>query len=794
MAHRLPGRKWSGKESRDERLAAIGEYSENAIIALQAELLDEVDAAITLSDSAGVVRYWSGGAQRLYGYTAEEALGRKLADLMGVDERDVELHRLRRSALAGRTDAGELDVRDKRGRVFPVYARVRGVPLGGPDAAAGGGTISVSVDISARRKAEQAIARNAEGQEELANLGRLAIRAESLEELFDHAVIVATRVLSADCAWLVERLPEARGFIVRAGVGWPDERRGEHIPEGARSMSGYAVRSREAVVVEDWEDEQRFLPSRKLRARGVRSSVAVLVGEPDAPFGVLAVHYPRPKAFPSDCLPFLEMLANVLADAIRRRDAQETLRHQALHDELTGLPNRTLFLDRVGHALAESDRHHRPPGVFFMDLDHFKLVNDSLGHAAGDELLRLVASRLADAIRPGDTLARLGGDEFAVLCEQLPSEVSAIHIASQLLGALEQPVVLDGDDHAVNASIGIALGTGKSSADDLLRDADSALYHAKTAGRARAELFDQEMHARVLGRVRTESALRAALADEEVYVHYQPLVSLGSGQIIGVEALARWWHPDWGPVSPVEFIPVAEESGLIPQLGALVMRRAVHEGVIWREYADFTGITVNVSARQLVQPEEVAALVREVIAAEGIAPSFLTLEITESVLIEQLDAARSTLASLVDLGVCLSLDDFGTGYSSLSYLGGLPFDSVKIDRALIRNIVDIPQASALAAAIVHMGHALDLKVIAEGVEKREQAALLRGLDCDIAQGFYFGRPMAPELLTALLKDRPKWLPPPAKPSMTTRGRQTRDLTGRQPDSSRRKQRRSSPAS
>jgi EAL domain-containing protein (putative c-di-GMP-specific phosphodiesterase class I) len=302
------------------------------------------------------------------------------------------------------------------------------------------------------------------------------------------------------------------------------------------------------------------------------------------------------------------------------------------------------------------------------------------------------------------------------------------------------------------------------------------------------------MHARVLGRVRTESALRAALADEEVYVHYQPLVSLGSGQIIGVEALARWWHPDWGPVSPVEFIPVAEESGLIPQLGALVMRRAVHEGVIWREYADFTGITVNVSARQLVQPEEVVALVREVIAAEGIAPSFLTLEITESVLIEQLDAARSTLASLVDLGVCLSLDDFGTGYSSLSYLGGLPFDSVKIDRALIRNIVDIPQASALAAAIVHMGHALDLKVIAEGVEKREQAALLRGLDCDIAQGFYFGRPMAPELLTALLKDRPKWLPPPAKPSMTTRGRQTRDLTGRQPDSSRRKQRRSSPAS
>ena len=253
-------------------------------------------------------------------------------------------------------------------------------------------------------------------------------------------------------------------------------------------------------------------------------------------------------------------------------------------------------------------------------------------------------------------------------------------------------------------------------------------------------------------RVRTESALRTALADEEeIYVHYQPLVSLRSGQIVGAEALARWRHPDRGPVSPVEFIPVAEDSGLIHQLGAQVMRRAARECAAWQDDPDFAGIAVNVSIRQLVQPDEVATLVREVIAAEGIAPGFLTLEITESVLIERLDDARNTLESLRDLGVHLSLDDFGTGYSSLSYLADLPFDSVKIDRSLIRNIVDTPQAAALAAAIIHMGHALDKQVIAEGVETLEQATRLQALGCDIAQGFYFAQAHGTEQLTALLQ-------------------------------------------
>ncbi|MBK5221086.1 MAG: EAL domain-containing protein [Thermoleophilia bacterium] len=629
----------------------------------------------------------------------------------------------------------------------------------------------MATDLTERKQAEDAIRRYAEGQEEIANLGRLALRGGSLEELFDHAVGVALRVLSGDCAELVECPPDTQGFIVRAAVGWPDERKGAHVAGEARLGPGYVVRSREPVVVEDWEQERRFVASSELLARGVRSSVGVLVGDADAAFGVLTVHYTRAGAAAPDCLPFLDALANVLADAIHSRDVQEQIRHQALHDGLTGLPNRTLFLDRVAHALARGDRRRRRLAVFFIDLDRFKLVNDSLGHEWGDELLRLVAPRLAGVIRPSDTLARLGGDEFAMLCEDLPSDVTVARIAGQLMSALGEPIVLNGNDQVVSASIGVVLGTPESSADDLLRDADAAMYQAKAAGRGRFELFDKEMRGRVLDRVRTESALRTALTDQDqIYVRYQPLVSLRSGRIVGAEALARWRHPDRGPVSPQEFIPVAEDSGLIHQLGAQVMRRAARECSAWQGNPDFAGIAVNVSTRQLVQSDEVPTLVSDAVAAAGIAPGFLTLEITEGALIERLDEARNTLDSLRGLGVHLSLDDFGTGYSSLSYLADLPFDCVKIDLSLIRNIVDTPQAAALAGAIIQMGHALDKQVIAEGVETLEQATRLQELGCDIGQGFYFAKPMTPETLTALLQDQPNWLPSVARPAVTTQPR------------------------
>ena len=731
-------------------------------IARQAELLDEVDAAVIATDAEFVVLYWNSGAERLYGHAAEDAIGHPVIDLIVPDESRATLVDLAGRALAGRPAEAEIDARDKDGRVFPVSLRLRASRL---DSADGGitGIISVSVDISARRRTEQAMRRHAAQQEEIANLGRLSLQGDSLAELFDHAVRTASLILSSECARLVERSPDASGFVVRAGVGWLDGRKGEREAAEPASISGFVVVAQSPVVVQDWDEEHRFERSSRLLGRGVRASVAVPVGEPGASFGALEVHYARPQVVPADSVAFLEAFANVLAEAIHRQAANDEIRVQALHDGLTGLPNRTLFHDRVTHALSRNDRRSERLGLFLVNLDHFKLVNDSLGHDAGDELLRLLVPRLGGAIREGDTLARIGGDQFAVLCEELTSEVAAVGIANHLINLFEQPIESDGTEHQLSASVGIVLSSGESTATSLLRDVEIAMYHAKEAGGRRFELFDTGMRDRVLGRVRTESALRAALANEqEIYVHYQPLISLRTGRIVGAEALARWRHPDWGPVSPIEFIPVAEDSGLIHKLGATIIRRAAHECAAWQQIPDFAGIAVNVSTRQLVDPSEVPTILSQVIEAAGIAPGFLTVEVTESLLIEQLDVALTTLDAIRDLGVHLSLDDFGTGFSSLSYLRDLPLDVVKIDRSLIKDIAASSRADDIPAAIVQMAHALGLTVVAEGIETLEQAARLQRLNCDIAQGFYFGKPMGPEQLTALLNDQPQWLPAPTK--------------------------------
>jgi diguanylate cyclase (GGDEF)-like protein/PAS domain S-box-containing protein len=739
-------------------------------IALQAQLLDEVDAAVVLlerSGEDGVVRFWSAGAQRLYGYTSEEASGRPIGDLVMVESGRAVASAHRSAVRAGETVEDEAEVRDKHGRVFPVDVRIRPVPL-----AAGLGpglVIAVSAEISVRREAEAAAARHAEGQQEIVSLGRLALREGCTQALFQEAVNAASRVLSSDCAVLLERVRDTNEMTVAAGVGWGPDRAGERVAHKGLSVLEKVLRSDGISITDDWEAGHQVTPP-PLAERGIRSSAAVLVGDASAPLGVLAIHYTQAGAVPRDCAPFLDSLANVLADAMHSRDVQARMRHLALHDELTDLPNRTLFLDRVGHALLRAGRDPRPAAVFVVDLDHFKLVNDGLGHEAGDELLRKVAPRLSGAIRRQDTLARLGGDEFAVLCEQIPSEAAATRIASQMASALEEPIGLGGDEHVISASIGIALSSPGSCAADLLRDADSAMFQAKQAGRGGFEVFDREMHERVLGRVRTESALRTALADEEIHLHYQPLISLRDGAIVGAEALARWRHAEWGPVSPAEFIAVAEESGLIHSLGAQMLRRAGRESVGWQQHPGFGGVAVNVSTRQLLHPDELARAVREVIASEGLQPDFLTVEITESVLIEQLEAARHALEALSDLGVRLSLDDFGTGYSSLSYLANLNFQSVKIDRMLIEKIVTSPKAEALAAAIIRMGHALGQQVIAEGIETLEQATRLRELDCDIAQGFYFAMPVAPEAFTALLHGgSPSWAHVFAEPGKSVRG-------------------------
>ena len=430
----------------------------------------------------------------------------------------------------------------------------------------------------------------------------------------------------------------------------------------------------------------------------------------------------------------------ILRDVTERRRAQDKLSHQALHDPLTGLPN----LDRIGQALARSGRHDWSVAVLFFDVDRFKVVNDSLGHGAGDALLVLVVERLQGLLRPGDTMARLGGDEFLVVCEEVDGIQQARQLADRLSRAFGAPFVLGEREMFATASVGIALGrVPDATPESMLRDADAAMYRAKERGRARYEVFDEDMRAQALRRLDTEHAMPRALERNEFRILYQPIVSLDTGTMTGVEALVRWEHPDHGLITPAEFVPIAEDNGLIVPLGSWVLGQAMEQAASWhREHPTRRDlhVTVNLSGRQLQDPG-LAFSVANALDALEMDPAALTLEITESVLMHDRDISLARLLDLKFLGVRLAIDDFGTGYSSLAYLQRFPLDVLKIDKAFVDGVAHGPEESALAAAIIRLGHTLHLRTVAEGVECPSQVAHLRRLGCAEAQGFLFARPL-----------------------------------------------------
>ena len=438
----------------------------------------------------------------------------------------------------------------------------------------------------------------------------------------------------------------------------------------------------------------------------------------------------------------LAELVCVSRDVTERKTAELQLAHQAMHDALTGLPNRTLFMDRLAHAL----RRRRRGGtgaltVLFFDVDRFKVVNDSLGHAVGDRLLVDVAGRVDAALRPADTVARFGGDEFTVLCEDIAGELEAVAIAQRLVDLFAEPFHVDGREVFLSTSVGIALANGRSTRrrterpDDLIRDADAAMYRAKELGKARYELFDTAMRAQAMHRLELENALRRAVERDELRLHLQPEICVDSGVTIGFEALVRWQHPERGLLGPGEFVPLAEETGLIGPLGEWVLRHACAIAASWD--APDLGISVNVSARQLATGDFVA-LVADVLAETGLAPSLLCLELTESAVIES--GAMTTLEGLKGLGVQLAIDDFGTGWSSLGHLRRFPIDVVKLDRSFVSGLGREPQDASIAAAIISLAHALGLSTVAEGIETGEQLSVLAALGCDVGQGYLFAAP------------------------------------------------------
>ncbi len=445
-------------------------------------------------------------------------------------------------------------------------------------------------------------------------------------------------------------------------------------------------------------------------------------------------------------------LIGQLEDITERRALQDRLTHAAVHDLLTGVPNRVLFMDRMELALQRCQREHHVIAVMFLDIDRFKLINDSLGHDAGDRLLQRVAQRLQQTLRSGDTLARFGGDEFTVLCEVM-DESQAVEIAQRMVKAMEQPLDTLGSEVFVSASIGIALAaTGKESGSELLRSADVAMYRAKMLGPGHIEVYRASDDVSHLHRLRMSTELHGALDRDELELHYQPIVELHNSTLVGVEALVRWRHPSRGLLAPGEFIPLAEDTGLIVPLGEWVLNEACRQTVIWEQRRTAVGldearlnVSVNVSAHQLLDPA-FPQHVRSAIDGSGINPERLWLEITESTLMSNSEEVMGTLQDLRSLGLHLEIDDFGTGYSSLSRLKLFPVETLKIDRSFIDEIDNDLGDVAIVRAIIALGESLRLSVIAEGTERRSQVETLTQLGCYLTQGYLYGRPMPAKLI------------------------------------------------
>jgi diguanylate cyclase (GGDEF)-like protein/PAS domain S-box-containing protein len=687
----------------------------------QAEMLDHVDAAVVAVDLRGRVTLWNAAAERLYRVPRDEAIGGRVTDLVVAEGAATAAAEVWERVREGGTWQGEFLVR-RRG-MEPLTAWVLNAPVTDP---ANGvvGYVGVAVDMTERERDRALLAQRAEQQQAVAELGQLALGGGDLSELMIDAVSTLARTLHVETVALLELLPGEGELAVRAATGAPPD-------TGADGL----------------------LPADELTLPG---RVNVDVGGSNGAWGVLTAQAPEPRRFTGDEVNFMQSVANTVASAIARRRVEDSIRHTALHDSLTGLPNRTLLLDRLDHALAQVERRDRTVAVIFLDIDQFKLVNDSLGHQHGDRLLQAVAPRLRGQLRPGDTLARFAGDEFVLLCEDIEDAHGAITVAERLMDCFKEPLRVGDREQFVSVSMGISLPRrAAQTAEELIRDADAAMYRAKERGRARYELFDERMRVRTVVRMRVENDLRRAVPGQELHVHYQPIVAVADGDLAGFEALLRWRHPRRGDVPPGEFISIAEESGLILPIGRWVLEQAAEQAVRWRGRAGARAepltVAVNLSARQLSHGR-FADEVAEVLAATRLEPERLLLELTESMLMEHSEATLEVLHALKELGVRLVLDDFGTGYSSLSYLDRFPIDALKIDRSFVAGL-DSGGSAAIVTAIVSMAHSLDLRVTAEGVESAEQLERLRQLGCEYAQGFFFGRPGPPDAHDRLLVAR-----------------------------------------
>lgn len=616
-----------------------------------------------------------------------------------------------------------------------------------------GGIVVTTRDVSERRRAEAMITDQARILRLVAQGAPLTETLSALCEVVESQASEAlTSVMLVDGASRTLRLAAAPtlppGFTRHLGA----------VPVAAGAGScGSCAHLGTPVVTADVGSDPAWDAWRDVAlAHGLRAcwSTPILASSGAQVLGTFAIYFREPRGPSHEHERLVAMATDLGAIAIERKAFEDRLAHQAHHDALTGLPNRRLFVEFLEHSLARRHRRRSTVAVLFLDLDRFKVVNDSLGHETGDELLVELARRLQGTVRPADTLARLGGDEFTVLCEDLGPDQArdqAVDVAERLLQVVEEPFDLRGHEARLSSSIGIALAAGDDDPETLLRDADAAMYRAKEAGKGRWVLFDEEMRSSARQRLDTENALHHALEREELRLHFQPIVDVRTCGWVAAEALLRWQHPERGLLTPDSFVDIAEETGLIVPIGSWVLDETCRWIARWRDaglVSDGFTVSVNLSARQVARADLVARLAGA-LRRSGVPPGMLCLEITERILMSE--TTNESVESLKRLGVRISIDDFGTGYASLGYLKRFPVDVVKIDRSFVGGLGSDPDDAVIVAAVVGLGHALGLTVVAEGVETGEQLRELAVLGCDQAQGFWFAPARPPEAFTRLLR-------------------------------------------
>jgi diguanylate cyclase (GGDEF)-like protein/PAS domain S-box-containing protein len=612
-------------------------------------------------------------------------------------------------------------------------------------------------DVTDRKRAEAVLSRVGLQHAAIAMLGQAAVSGLHPDALMAEAATHVGRVVAADFAAVFRLSPEGSALRLVASQ-WssapPDPFIGT-APPG--SQLRYTLEAAEPVVMNDARSEARF----EAWPQGIVSAATVRISDHEQQFGVIQAAFRSPRHFDRDEISFLQSVANLLAAAVARSQVEGEIRHQALHDVLTGLPTRGLFRDLLAHALARSRRNHTTLLVLFADLDGFKQVNDSLGHHAGDEVLVGVAGRLTGVLRSSDSLARLGGDEFLMLLEDVEGDPELDGAVARVRAAItDTPFIIDGHPLALDVTIGVALADeSHRSPEDLIRDADAAMYRAKQLGRGGYAVFDREMREHAADDVRVEADLRAALDAGQLRLLYQPIVALDDSRIVELEALLRWQHPARGLLEPSDFLDVAVDSGLIVPIGKWALDQACRDAATWQPTTENTNastinININMAPSELAQ-HQLTDTIGELITQQG-SPVRLQFELTESALIEDPSLPATLRDFKHKLGVRTALQNFGTGYSSLASLTRVPIDELKIDRSLIRALEHGDNAP-IVAAIVNMAHALGILVVAEGVETRQQATEARRLGCDRGQGFFFAAPLPPETIATLLA-QPTTLP------------------------------------